>query len=75
MLNKIVNKLYDKKEERRLAKAVLKPYFTFMIVTIILFVLCQFDLGVLTHECGGGIMLAFLAYSFIMMFYSGWEDI
>lgn len=71
MLDKILNKLYDKKEERRLAKALLKPYFTFQIVTIILFILCQFDLGVLTKECGGGMMLSFLAYSLIMMFYSG----
>ena len=74
MLNKILNKLYNK-EERRLAKALLKPYFIFLIVTVILFVLCQFDLGVLTKECGGGIMIAFLVHSFIMMFHTGVKDI
>ena len=75
MLNKILNKLYDKKEERRLAEVMLKPYFTFLIVTIALFLLCQLDMGAATKECGGGIMLSFLAYSFIMMFYTGVEDI
>ena len=75
MLNKILNKLYDNKEERRLAKAVLKPYFTFLIVTIALFLLCQLDMGAATKECGGGVMLSFLAYSFIMMGHSAWEDI
>lgn len=75
MLDKILNMLYDKKEERRLAKVLLKPYFTLLIVTIILFILCQFDLGVLTKECGGGIMISFLVHSFIMMFHTGLEDI
>lgn len=75
MLNKILNKLYDKKEERRLAKALLTPYFIFLIVTIVLFLLCQLDMGAATKECGGGVMLSFLAYSFIMMFYTGVEDI
>ena len=71
MLNKLINYLYGKKEDRRLAKALFKPYFTFFLTTIILFVLCQFDLGVLTKECGGGIMLAFLVHSSIMMFAAG----
>lgn len=75
MLNKILNKLYDNKEERRLVKALLKPYFIYLIVTILLFLLCQLDMGAATKECGGGIMLGFLAHSFIMMFYAGVEDI
>ena len=75
MLNKILNKLYDKKEERRLAKALLEPYFIYLIVTILLFLICQLDMGAATKECGGGIMLGFLVHSFIMMFYAGVEDI
>lgn len=75
MLDKIINKLYDKKEERRLAKALLKPYFIYLIVTIVLFLLCQLDMGAATKECGGGIMLSFLVHSFIMMFNTGVEDI
>ena len=75
MLNKILNKLYDKKEERILAKVVLKPYFIFLAVTIALFLLCQLDMGAATKECGGGIMLSFLVHSLIMMFYTGVEDI
>ena len=75
MLDKIINKLYDKKEDRKIAKALLKPYFTYLIATIVLFLLCQLDMGAATQECGGGIMLGFLVHSFIMMFYTGVEDI
>lgn len=75
MLNKLINRLYDKPEERRLAKVLLKPYFIFLIVTIALFLLCQLDMGAATKECGGGVMLSFLAYNLIMMFYTGVEDI
>lgn len=75
MLNKILNKLYDNKEERRLAKALLKPYLIYLIASIVLFLLCQLDMGAATKECGEGVMLGFLVHSFIMMFYTGVEDI
>jgi hypothetical protein len=32
-------------------------------------------MGAATIECGGGVMLGFLVHSFIMMFYTGVEDI